>query len=238
VTGAGKAQGIGAAVARRFCEEGASVLATDVAEDGERVCAALGGGDRLRYLHQDVTSAGDWPRVVDFCRTEFGDPTVLVNNAAIFRGLPVHEESLDGWHHVLNVNLTSVFLGMRTVIPIMLENGRGSIINVSSAWGLVAAERAAAYHASKGGVTLLSKNAGVAYATQGIRVNSVHPGGTDTPMLEETGRENSGMVVARTPMGRLAESAEIAEAVVFLASDEAGFVTGAAFAIDGGYTAI
>ncbi len=239
VTGAGKGRGIGAAVARRFFEEGARVIAADVVDGGEDLCAAIDpSGDQLRYLHLDVTSEADWSEAVAACRADFGDPTILVNNAAIFSGLPLHDESVDGWHRVLAVNLTGAFLGMRAVVPIMLQNRRGAIVNVSSSWGLVAAEAAAAYHASKGGVTLLSKNAAVAYAKEGIRVNSVHPGGTDTPMLDETGRDNAASVLARTPMGRLAEPAEIAETVVFLASDEATFFTGAAVPVDGGYTAI
>jgi NAD(P)-dependent dehydrogenase (short-subunit alcohol dehydrogenase family) len=150
---------------------------------------------------------------------------------------PLVEETLEGWRYVLDVNLTSVFLGMRAVIPRMAARGGGAIVNVSSTWGLVAAESAAAYHASKGGVTLLTKNAAVTYAAQHIRVNSIHPGPVATPMLEGMTDADLAAELAKQPLGRVAEPHEIAAAAVFLASDESSFMTGAAVPVDGGYTA-
>ncbi|HEX5147167.1 MAG TPA: glucose 1-dehydrogenase, partial [Conexibacter sp.] len=240
VTGAGRPDGIGAAIVRRFCEEGARVVSTDVLDEiGEATCAELAErGHEVRYRHLDVTSAGDWADAVAACREQFGSPSILVNNAGMFNGRPLHEEDLDGWRRTLDVNLTSVFLGMRAVLPLMRGDGGGAIVNTSSIWGVVAAEGAAAYHASKGGVTLLSKNAAVAYAGEGIRVNSVHPGGIETHIMRQSGQDNADAVAGRTPMGRLGNPVEIAEAVVFLASDEARYVTGTALAVDGGYTAL
>jgi NAD(P)-dependent dehydrogenase (short-subunit alcohol dehydrogenase family) len=159
-----------------------------------------------------------------------------VNNAGIVGMAALHEETLEGWERVLAVDLTGVFLGMRAVVPGMRTAGAGSIVNISSSWGLVAGEGGAAYHAAKGGVTVLSKNAAVTYARDGIRVNSVHPGGIDTAMIADAGTAE--YVRSRTPLGRIARPEEIASAVVYLASDEASFVTGAAVAVDGGYTAV
>lgn len=239
VTGAARADGIGAATVRRFCDEGAVVIAADVRDEE---CAAtyegLDASGLVHVRHLDVTSEQDWQDTVSFCSEQVGPPSVLVNNAGIFNGRPLHEEDLAGWHRTLDINLTSVFLGMRTVVPLMREHGRGSIINVSSIWGLVAAEAAAAYHASKGGVTVLSKNAAVAYARDGVRVNSVHPGGVATQIMVESGQANADAVTSRTPMGRLGVPEEIAETLVFLASDEAAYVTGATIVVDGGYTAL
>lgn len=240
VTGAGRADGIGAAVVRRFCEEGARVLATDVldADAGVTYAGLRAAGHEVDYRHLDVTSEHDWNEAVEHCRAQLGSPSILVNNAGMYNGRLVHEESPEEWRRTLDVNLTSVFLGMRAVIPRMLENGGGAIVNTSSMWGLIASEANAAYHASKGGVTLLTKHAGSAYAKQGIRVNSVHPGGVQTHMIEETGQANQDAVIERAPMGRLGEPHEVAEAVVFLASDEAAYVTGAGLLVDGGFTAI
>jgi NAD(P)-dependent dehydrogenase (short-subunit alcohol dehydrogenase family) len=219
VTGA--ARGIGASIVELFRREGAAVLATDV----------LDGAD----VRLDVTSEADWAAAVERCDASFGAPTVLVNNAGVVRLEAVEEETLEGWRAVLDVNLTGVFLGMRAVLPAMRAQRGGSIVNVSSIWGVVATEGAAAYHASKGGVTTLTKNAAVTYAADGIRVNSIHPGQVRTPMTEATGTEP--LVVARTPLRRAAAPDEIATAAVYLASRESSFVTGAALVVDGGYLA-
>jgi NAD(P)-dependent dehydrogenase (short-subunit alcohol dehydrogenase family) len=219
VTGA--ARGIGAAIVERFRSEGAAVLGTDV----------LDGAD----VRLNVASEADWARAVEHCRATLDAPTVLVNNAGVARFEGVEEETLEGWRAVLDVNLTGVFLGMRAVLPAMRAQRRGAIVNVSSIWGVVGTAGAAAYHASKGGVTVLTKNAAVTYAADGIRVNSIHPGQVRTPMTEASGTEP--FVVARTPLGRAAVPAEIAAVAVFLASRESSFVTGAAVAADGGYLA-
>jgi NAD(P)-dependent dehydrogenase (short-subunit alcohol dehydrogenase family) len=236
VTGA--ARGIGAAIARRYCQEGAAVLIADrLSSQGTTTATALGQVGRCEFVAADVSTEQGWNAIVSACQGAFGPPNLLVNNAGVNRYQPLVEETLEGWQEVMAANLTSVFLGMRAVIPGMIAAGGGSIVNISSTWGLVAAESAAAYHASKGGVTLLSKNAAVTYAAHGIRVNSIHPGPVDTAMIEAMSEDELAHELDKQPMHRLAEPDEIATAAVYLASDEASFVTGAALPVDGGYTA-
>ena len=236
VTGA--ARGIGASIAERLCREGAAVLACDVLDrEGEAEAARVSAGaGRVEYAHLDVAAEDDWAAAVARCGTRYGSPTVLVNNAGVVRLEAVDAETLDGWRHVVDVNLTGVFLGMRAVLPAMRAAGHGSIVNTSSVWGLVAAAGGAAYHASKGGVTVLTKNAAVTYARDGIRVNSIHPGQVRTPMTAATGTEPA--VVARTPLARAASPDEIAAAAAYLASRDSSFVTGAELVVDGGYMAL
>jgi NAD(P)-dependent dehydrogenase (short-subunit alcohol dehydrogenase family) len=233
----GSARGIGAEITRRFCAEGARVLAVDVRDaEGEAVCAALrADGHTAFYRHLDVSSDSGWSETVADCLARFGPPNVLVNNAGIGTAAVLHEETLEDWRRILAVNLDGVFLGMRHTVGPMIGNGGGSIVNTSSIWGVVAATAGAAYHASKGAVTVLTKHAAIAYAAHGIRVNSVHPGGILTPMLEGAGTGPA--VAAATPLGRLGTTAEVAAAVLYLASDEASFVTGAELLVDGGFTA-
>jgi NAD(P)-dependent dehydrogenase (short-subunit alcohol dehydrogenase family) len=234
VTGA--ARGIGAATVERLVEEGARVLATDVLDDvGAGRIESLGRPDVAAYTHLDVAREADWAAAIEACRAAFGAPSILVNNAGVVRQESIVDETLDGWTAVVNVNLTGVFLGMRAALPAMRAAGRGAIVNVSSIWGAVAVQGSAGYHASKGGVTVLSKNAAVTYAREGIRVNSVHPGQVRTPMTEETGTE--AFVVERTPLGRAAGPAEIASVVASLVSADASFVTGAEIFVDGGFSA-
>lgn len=240
VTGAGRAHGIGAAVAERLCQEGAAVLVTDVLEDeGAATCAELRQrGLNVTFSRLDVTSESEWQQTIERCSAELGEPSILFNNAGVYNPRAVHEETLESWQHTIDVNLTSVFLGMRAVIPIMQRNGGGAIVNTSSMWGAIATEKNAAYHASKAGVTLLSKHAAIAYANDGIRVNALHPGGVQTPMIDETGQANKDAVCARAPLGRLGKPSEIAAVVLFLVSDDAAYVTGAAYLADGGYSAL
>jgi NAD(P)-dependent dehydrogenase (short-subunit alcohol dehydrogenase family) len=235
----GGARGIGAAIAARFCQEGAAVLIADLRGDaaGATAAALREHERRCEPVEADVSTETGWEAILAACHQHFGVADVLVNNAGVSRYQPLLEETLDGWRAVLDANLTSVFLGMRAVIPLMAAGGGGAIVNVSSTWGLVAAEKAAAYHASKGGVTLLTKNAAVTYAGQQIRVNSIHPGPVATTMLDELTDEAIAVELAKQPLGRLADPDEIATAAVYLASDEASFVTGAALVVDGGYTA-
>jgi len=234
VTGA--ARGIGAAVVDRLVAEGARVLATDVLDElGAEHVEGVGRPDVVAYGRLDVTSESDWAAAIEGCRTRFGPPSILVNNAGVVRLEPIANETLDGWNAVVSVNLTGVFLGMRATLPGMRAARRGAIVNVSSIWGAVAAEGAAGYHASKGGATVLTRNAAVTYARDGIRVNSVHPGQVRTPMTAETGTEP--FVVERTPLGRAAVPEEIASVVAWLVSRDASFVTGAEIFVDGGFTA-
>ncbi|MFN8221653.1 MAG: glucose 1-dehydrogenase [Gaiellales bacterium] len=236
----GAAAGIGGAAARLFCEAGARVLAIDLKEPAEDLTHALEAySDAIRYERADVTSEADWTRVVELCQASFGAPNVLFNNAGVHgRKLPVHEETLEGFYETLNVNLVGVFLGMRAVIPGMLEAGGGSIINTSSVWGAYAAPGNAAYHASKGAVTVLSKNAALTYAKNGIRVNALLPGYTETPMVRNVTPEEVEYLLFLTPLGRVGQPAEIATIVVYLASDESSFTTGGVFFVDGGMAAM
>jgi NAD(P)-dependent dehydrogenase (short-subunit alcohol dehydrogenase family) len=162
---------------------------------------------------------------------------VLFSNAGIIVYEPIEELELASWERVIGVNQTGVFLGMRAVAPVMRAQGGGSIINVSSIWGNVAVAGAHAYHATKGAVRNMSKNAALTYATEGIRVNSLHPGIINTPLVQAQDPSINEAVVGATPMGRMAEPREIAYGVLFLASDESSFMTGAELVIDGGYTA-
>jgi NAD(P)-dependent dehydrogenase (short-subunit alcohol dehydrogenase family) len=160
-----------------------------------------------------------------------------INNAAIIQHEAVHEVDLESWNRALAVNLTGVMLGMWALIPGMLARGGGSTINLSSIWGSVAAPGAASYHASKAGAPHLTKNAAVTYAKQNIRVNSIHPGIIHTPMMDEMGKATIAWVISQTPAGRTGQPEDIAAGAVYLARDEAGFVTGSELRIDGGYTA-
>jgi 3alpha(or 20beta)-hydroxysteroid dehydrogenase len=240
VTGCAYPNGIGASSARRLAEEGARVLMTDLlGEDGKRTAEGLReSGLDVQFCEHDVTSEGAWAAVVDTCGSLFGAPNVLLNNAGVFRGETILDETLDGWERTIASNLTSVFLGMRTVIPAMAAAGGGSIVNISSIWGVVGAAGAAAYQASKGGVTVLTKHAAVAHVDDHIRVNSIHPGGVDTVIMERSGAANAANVAEATPMGRLARADEIADCVVFLASSRSSYVTGATFMVDGGFSAV
>lgn len=243
VTGA--ASGLGAETARRLAREGAAVLLTDRDGAGEAVAAGIvTDGGQAAFRHHDVTSETEWPAAVDAATTAFGRLDILVNNAGIVGNqLALMTHSLDDWRRILAVNLDGVFLGMRAVGPVMAAQGAGSIINLSSIMGKVATANVTAYCASKGGVLMLTKAAAVEWAPLGIRVNSVHPGFIDTPMVanalqrSENGNEMRSMIIAAHPLGRLGVPREIADAIVFLASDEASFMTGAELVVDGGYTA-
>lgn len=240
VTGA--ASGLGAETARRLAAEGALVMLTDLDPVGADVAAAI--GERAAFARHDVTSETDWADVILATLERFGRPSVLVNNAGVAGGsLDLLTHSLEAWRRVLSVNLDGVFLGLRHCGPVMAARGGGSVINLSSILGKVGLPGAAAYCASKGGVLLLTKSAALEWAPLGIRVNSLHPGFIDTPMVAgalhaaENGNEMRDMLIAAHPMARFGVPREIADAVVFLASDESSFMTGAELVVDGGYTA-
>lgn len=240
VTGA--ASGLGAETARRLAAEGALVMLTDVDPAGADLAETI--GERAAFTRHDVTSALDWAAVVTATLEHFGRPSVLVNNAGVASGsLDLLTHSLEDWRRVLSVNLDGVFLGLRYCGPLMAARGGGSVINLSSILGKVGLPGAAAYCASKGGVLLLTKAAALEWAPLGIRVNSLHPGFIDTPMVAgalhaaENGNEMRDMLIAAHPMARFGIAREIADAVLFLASDESSFMTGAELVVDGGYTA-
>ncbi|RWO37533.1 MAG: SDR family oxidoreductase [Mesorhizobium sp.] len=226
----GAAAGIGAATVARFAEEGATVYAGDLSfkENSEE-----GGILRRRLDVRDLTS---WENLANEV-SGAGGAQILVNNAGLVGTYAsLTDVSVEDWHSVIAVNQTGVFYGMRVFIPQMLGRG-GSVINVSSIWGAVGAAGVAPYTASKGAVTQMSKNGALTYAKEKVRVNSVHPGLIATPMIAAQDPNISADVVRATPMGRIGEPGEVAAAILFLASDEASYVTGAQFMVDGGYTA-
>jgi len=244
VTGA--ASGLGAETARRLAREGAAVMLSDLnSTAGEAVAAQItASGGCAAFSAQDVSSEDDWAATVTATTGAFGRLDILVNNAGIVGNqLDLMTHSLADWRRILAVNLDGVFLGMRAVGAVMAAQGGGSIINLSSILGKVGMANTSAYCASKGGVLMLTKAAAVEWAPLGIRVNSVHPGFIDTPMVAdalhaaENGNEMRSAIIAAHPLGRLGVPREIADAIVFLASDEASFMTGAEMVVDGGYTA-
>lgn len=228
VTGAGR--GIGRAIAERFAEEGAVVIATSQSASHDVPQAA-------RYYQHDVASESDWQRIVADVLYAFGRIDVLVNNAGIIAYEPLDGLTLTAWDRVVAVNQTGVFLGMREVIPSMLSQGGGSVINVSSIWGNAGVAGAHAYHATKGAVRNMTKNAAITYATQKVRVNSLHPGFIETPLTDAQDPAVNEFVIGMTPMRRAGKAHEIANGALFLASDESSFMTGSELVIDGGYLA-
>jgi NAD(P)-dependent dehydrogenase (short-subunit alcohol dehydrogenase family) len=241
----GASGGIGAAAARVFTKEGAKVVLTDVLdEQGEQLAAELHRAPspaRAIYVHLDVTSADQWQGAVVATERKFGILNVLVNNAGILDMSGVEDTTEAVWQRVQDVNQKGVWLGLRTAIPAMRRAGGGSVINISSILGTVGSSAATAYHCSKGAVRILSKQAAAQYAAEGIRVNSVHPALIQTPMTlnrETVLQEAYDTFVAGSPMKRPGKPEEVAYAVLFLASDEASFITGSELYVDGGYTAV
>jgi 3alpha(or 20beta)-hydroxysteroid dehydrogenase len=235
----GGARGQGAAEARLFAALGASVVIGDVlSAEGELVAKEL--GDAAVFVALDVTSETAWAQAVATTIEQFGRLDVLVNNAGIALFLPLMQTSLEDYRRVIDINQTGVFLGMKAVVPAMADTGNGSIINISSIEGLVGTPGLIAYGASKFAVRGMTKIAALELATSGIRVNSVHPGAIDTPMLKDPVLEALGAVdalLANTAMGRVGQSEEVARLAAFLASDASSYCTGSEFVIDGGFTA-
>jgi NAD(P)-dependent dehydrogenase (short-subunit alcohol dehydrogenase family) len=248
----GGARGLGAAAAKALAAEGAKVVVSDVRDDGEETAAAIGGA----FVKHDVTSEEDWVSAIKFAKERFGGLDILVNNAGIFWMKPIALETLESFRKMQQVNVEGVFLGMKHAIPAIAEraaqwDGGGAIVNLSSVAGIVGAPMTLAYNASKGAVRLMTKAAALecARAGQKVRVNSVHPGIIDTPMMDEaasaiaktTGEGGNALkerFASFHPMGRMGRDADVANAVVFLASDRAAFMTGAELVVDGGMTAM
>jgi len=239
----GSARGMGASIARLFAEEGARVVLSDILEAPLKALELELSGRGYEVLAQrhDVIDEASWEQIVQATETRFGRLDVLVNNAGVLDTAGVEASSLEAWERVVAVNQTGVWLGMKVAIPALRRSGGGSIVNTSSIYGLVGSGGSAAYHASKGAVRLLTKTAALEYAPDGIRVNSVHPGYVNTPMIEQALPEaNVSMLKLlgeQVPLGRLAEPEDIARGVLYLASDESSYVTGSELVIDGGVTA-
>jgi 3alpha(or 20beta)-hydroxysteroid dehydrogenase len=230
----GAARGQGAAEARAFAAEGATVVLGDVLDDeGEAVAAEL--GDAARYRQLDVVDEASWQALV----AELDHIDVLVNNAGVVHFAHLTELELADFRRVMDVNVTGTMLGMKTAAPALKRAGGGAIVNISSISGLKGAAETPAYVASKWAVRGLTKAAAVDLAADGIRVNSVHPGVIDTPMVRRPGTTPEGILERHLPrllVPRLGTPDDVVPLVLFLASDEAGYVTGAEFVVDGGWT--
>ena len=232
ITGAGRGQG--AAEARMFAEAGARVVVTDVLEEEGRAVAAGLGRDGL-FVRHDVTCAQQWAQVVAETDTSFGRLDILVNNAGIWHSAPIESESEEDFERLLRVNLFGPFLGIKAVAPAMRTVGGGSVVNISSIAGKVGIKGHTAYSSSKFGLRGLTRSAALDLAPARIRVNSVHPGVIDSPMTADAIDSRDSW--EHIPLARPGVSDEVAAMVLFLASDEANYITGAEFTVDGGLTA-
>ena len=237
----GELMGFGGAAARLFAREGAKVVLTDINEEsGQKTAAQINeiGGDAM-FLRLDVTNEQDWIEAVRAIVSSCGRLDILVNNAGTGARYKVEDTTEEVWDTQMNIHAKGVFLGTKHAIPEMRKAGGGSIINVSSIYGLVGSDTSTAYHAAKGAIRLFTKSAAIQYANENIRVNSVHPGYALTP-LTQRGYDNPEYfenIRAKVPIGRVGTADDIAYGMLYLASDESSFVTGSELVIDGGTTA-
>ncbi|PAD44075.1 short-chain dehydrogenase [Bacillus sp. 7520-S] len=237
----GAAAGMGKADALLFAKEGAKVAMTDLQEDQlQEVVGEIkeNGGEAICFK-QNVASEEDWIRVVSETVAKFGKIDILVNNAGVSDSTPFQDQTVENWEKIMSINVTSVFLGQKYVIPHMIEAGGGSIINISSIAGLTGGSGTGPYTASKGAVRLLTKATAVDYAKYNIRANSIHPGYIETPMTVDLLKDENmrQWFLSQTPIPRLGKPEDIANGVLFLASDESTYITGVELPIDGGYYA-
>ncbi|MFJ6263261.1 SDR family NAD(P)-dependent oxidoreductase [Rhodococcus erythropolis] len=235
----GGARGMGASHVRKFANDGARVVIADVLDDeGHSVASEL--GDTAIFVHLDVTSEQSWTDAVETARTHFGPVTSLVNNAGIEFAAPLHETPVEQWNKVIDVNLKGVFLGIKAVAPDMLGARSGAIVNIGSGAGLIGYENLSAYTSTKAGINGLTMTAAIEYGKHGIRVNALHPGVVQTPMLRNAMDSNSDLKQALNDsvrfqaIPRMGETHEISEVISFLLSDQASFVTGVSLPVDGG----
>lgn len=245
----GGARGLGLAFCTALAEAGAKVVMADVlVDEGEAAAAALSQqGHSVSFLRLDVSSEDGWTAAVDAIRRDHGRLDVLVNNAGIAGGGTILDTSLEDWNRIIAVNLTGVFLGCKACIPLIAEGGGGSVINISSIFGIVSDWLVCAYSASKGGVRALTKSAALmcGEVQNNVRVNSVHPGFVLTPLVEksveaipaEIGEPYMARTVGQVPLGRIGAPEDLAGAIVYLASDASSYMTGSEITVDGGFTA-
>ena len=237
----GGARGMGAVEAELFASHGAKVVIGDVLVEEGRLTAQriIDQGGQAYFQPLDVTDERQWASIVAETVTRFGGLDVLVNNAGIYRIATIEQTSMDVFRQIMEVNVAGVFLGTRTVIPEMRKRGGGSIINISSTAGLAGSANSSAYQASKGAVRIFTKSTAIEHVGNGIRANSVHPGMIDTDMITVLLKdpEERRQRIASVPLGRVGTALDVAYAVLYLASDESSFVTGAELVVDGGKTA-
>ena len=241
ITGGGT--GIGKETALLFAKEGAKVVITDInQESGSQAVKDIqtNGGEAL-FVQHDVSKEEGWEKVVEETIKTFGKVDVLFNNAGIYIIKPVAEIELEEWNRLMAINVTGVFLGMKHIMPLMAKQKKGSVINASSIAGLIGSPGHVLYGASKGAVRIMTKDAAMEYASAGVRVNSIHPGYIDTGMAdyasEITGNTKDELGKSLFPLGHLGSVKDVANTVLFLASDESSYTTGSEFVIDGGATA-
>ena len=238
----GGAKGQGATESIMFAGEGAKIIIGDILDDeGLKIESQIRelGGDAT-FVHLDVTQESDWDNAVKTAISSYGGLNVLVNNAGILIRKSIEDTTVEDWDRIMSINAIGVFLGTKAAIPALREAGGGSIINISSTAGLVSSSSgSASYTATKGAVRLFTKSTAIQYAKDGIRCNSVHPGPIETDMIHQSITDPDAMALRmeKLPMGRLGKPEEVANGVLYLASDESSFVTGSELVIDGGSTA-
>lgn len=236
----GAASGIGKAAAELFAKQGASVVVSDIQEDEGKATteSIISRGGKASFFKTDVSKSEEMEALVNFAVKTYGGLHIAVNNAGIGGELnPVADMSIEGWLKVIAVNLNSIFYGMKYQIPAMLNNGGGSIVNISSILGSVGFAGSSAYSSAKHGMIGLTKTAALEYSAQHVRVNAVGPAFIETPLLDALDAEMKKQLVALHPIGRLGSSEEVAELIYWLGSDKSSFVTGSYYPIDGGYLA-
>ena len=237
----GSLMGFGGAAARLFADEGCSVVLTDIKdEDGINTAKQIRDlGGTATYHHLDVTKAEDWITILKETVDSYNKIDILVNNAGSSARYTIEETTSETWQAQMDIHGKGVFLGTKHVIPYLRQNGGGSIINISSIYGMIGSPSSTAYHIAKGASRLFTKSAAIQYASENIRVNSIHPGFAFTPLTEVnySKPDLQEWVLDRIPLGRMGEAMEIAYGILYLASDEASFVTGSELVIDGGTTA-
>ena len=235
----GGASGIGAAHAHVFAREGAKVMLGDIQEEqGKTVVEEVNQqGGKASFVRLDVSKEEDWTGAVHATVAQFGKLTCLINNAGVYWPQGVEAETLEHWNAMVSINQSGVWLGMKAAAPAIRQAGGGTIVNISSLFGIIGSPGSIAYHATKGAVRTMSKAAALEYVKQGIRVNSIHPGMINTPILGNLTSQDDAAIRAAIPMGRMGKPEEIAFGSLYLCSDEAAYVTGIELVIDGGWLA-